>query len=833
MKNIDFTKIGSNTNQSKIEPRDIFMSLPSRKKEYQYPRDVQSEVWKKWFDLRNSKNCIIKMNTGSGKTVVGLIILKSCLNEGKGPAVYVVPDNYLVEQVCEEANNIGIKVTKDENDADFKRREAILIINIKKLINGKSIFGMRQINNINIGSIIIDDVHACLSIMDSQYTILIPNEDNDILYSSFIKLFSESMKAQSNSKYSDIVENQNPYINMLIPFWDWQNKIDKVHTLLNANIGNDYLTFNYPLLKECLHLCNCVISSNCIEITPKCIPIHNISSFIRAERRIFMSATLSDDSVFISALGLTPTDLSDIISPEKANDIGDRLILFPQVINKNISDNDIKIELKKLSLIHNVVVIVPSYFKLKFWKDVADLELNSDNINPGIQKLKSGHVGLVVLINKYDGINLPDDACRILVIDGLPNMRSQYDCFEQNANPNNKRICSEQIQKIEQGMGRGVRSNTDYCVIVLMGNSLVDIIYAADGYEYFSDATKQQFDLSTQLWKQIDCLNIDEIMKVSEYSLSRNLQWISFSKDTLSNIKYNTKPNIDSSVIAIREAFDSAEAGRYQEAVKILTSEKDKLQDAELKGLFKQFIAEYTNFINPIKAQEILLSASKDNRRILKPIEGIQFEKVINKTSIQSEFFIKNNIDDNIDPNIYIMKLNSVLDKLIFAQETANLFEASLRDLSFLLGIFSNRPEDEYGNGPDNFWDIGDSKFMVIECKNGTITDTINKSDCNQLNGSINWFKMHYRDNSFSCFPIMIHNSKTFNFDCSPDENIRIMTPELLMKFKANIVNFSKMVVNLENFNNPIKIQQLLNQFNLNGTQIVTSYTVKYKIKTQ
>lgn len=45
------------------------------------------------------------MNTGSGKTVAGLMILQSCLNEEKGPAVYVVPDNYLVAQVCEEAKN--------------------------------------------------------------------------------------------------------------------------------------------------------------------------------------------------------------------------------------------------------------------------------------------------------------------------------------------------------------------------------------------------------------------------------------------------------------------------------------------------------------------------------------------------------------------------------------------------------------------------------------------------------------------------------------------------------------------------------------------------------
>lgn len=93
------SKLANASTKKVIEPREIFMSLPQRAKEYAYPRDVQTEVWKKWFENRNQKNNIIKMNTGSGKTVVGLTILQSCLNEGKGPAVYVVPDKYLVKQV--------------------------------------------------------------------------------------------------------------------------------------------------------------------------------------------------------------------------------------------------------------------------------------------------------------------------------------------------------------------------------------------------------------------------------------------------------------------------------------------------------------------------------------------------------------------------------------------------------------------------------------------------------------------------------------------------------------------------------------------------------------
>lgn len=43
---IDFTQLGMSTNQKQINPRDIFMGLTKKTDKYQYPRDVQGEVWK-------------------------------------------------------------------------------------------------------------------------------------------------------------------------------------------------------------------------------------------------------------------------------------------------------------------------------------------------------------------------------------------------------------------------------------------------------------------------------------------------------------------------------------------------------------------------------------------------------------------------------------------------------------------------------------------------------------------------------------------------------------------------------------------------------------------
>lgn len=825
---IDFSKLMASQNSMQVEPRNIFMGLPTRDKRYEYPRDVQTEVWKQWYEIRNNENCIIKMNTGSGKTVVGLIILKSCLNEEKGPAVFVVPDSYLVQQVCREAKLLGVSVTTDPDDISFLRKQAILVINIHTLVNGKSKFGMRPYNNIDIGSIIIDDVHACLATIESQYRINIPSSDT--MYKEMVDIFSASLKEQSENKYSDIVENSDPLVNMLVPFWAWQSKQQEVYTLLSNKKETDYIEFNFPLLKDCLPLCNCMVSAKCVEITPPCVPIHKIRSFVRAKRKIFMSATLLDDSAFVTALDIKPEKVDCVISPEKANDIGDRLILFPQVMNKDISDQEIKSSLKEMAQKHNVVVIVPSNQRAKYWSDVADLTLNSKNIDDGVKQLKNNHIGLTVLVNKYDGIDLPDDSCRILVIDGLPKMRSEYDCFEQNANPLNKRLCSEQIQKIEQGMGRGVRSNTDYCTIVLMGRGLADIIYTSDGYNYFSEATRTQFQLSEKLWEQLKTPTIDDVMALAEYSLIRNIDWVSVSKEALSSVKYLSVPNFSPISIAERNAFNLAELGRYQEAVEILQNEKNKSKDPELKGLIKQSIAAYVNFYNSEDAQQVQLSAYTDNRMVLHPIKGIQFEKIMNKTGVQAQFFVDYVAKKSITANKYILRINSLIEKLVFEPDTSKTFERAFKDISFLLGIYSNRPEDEYGKGSDNFWDVGNSTYFVIECKNGAITETIGKHDCNQLNGSINWFNLQYPSTSCSFYPIMIHNSRVFEYDCSPDERIRIMTPSLLEKFKSNILKFAENAVKPDAYNNTVRINQLLDQFKLLGIQIVENYTTGFTV---
>lgn len=203
-KMIDFAKLIINREENlAISPRDIFGTLTDKDSKYDYLRHVQTEVMDKWFLNKEKKDTIIKMNTGSGKTVVGLLILQSCLEEKKGPAVYVAPDPYLVSQVIDEANKLGIKVTENEDSIDFISGDSILVINIFKLINGKSKFGVGE-RKIDIGSIIIDDAHACLDSTEDQFTLRIDKETD--CYTELYNLIREDLLSQCSVKVHELDE---------------------------------------------------------------------------------------------------------------------------------------------------------------------------------------------------------------------------------------------------------------------------------------------------------------------------------------------------------------------------------------------------------------------------------------------------------------------------------------------------------------------------------------------------------------------------------------------------------------------------------------------------
>ena len=129
---------------------------------------------------------------GQRKTTVGLLLLKSSLNEGAYPAAYFAPDNYLRSQVEGEAKALGLRLADDPRSAEFLTGRAILIADIRVLFNGNSKFGVGVTPELGLGSIVIDDAHACIATIEGQFTIRIPRSGP--AFQPLLDLFADDMR---------------------------------------------------------------------------------------------------------------------------------------------------------------------------------------------------------------------------------------------------------------------------------------------------------------------------------------------------------------------------------------------------------------------------------------------------------------------------------------------------------------------------------------------------------------------------------------------------------------------------------------------------------------
>lgn len=108
----DFSKLGRVARAPKAQhPIEIFERLPNLPGT---PNDLwrgQTEALNGWHAARTKNDVLIGLNTGAGKTLAGLLIGQSLVNEGVENVVYVCATIDLVNQTAREARRIGLGST--------------------------------------------------------------------------------------------------------------------------------------------------------------------------------------------------------------------------------------------------------------------------------------------------------------------------------------------------------------------------------------------------------------------------------------------------------------------------------------------------------------------------------------------------------------------------------------------------------------------------------------------------------------------------------------------------------------------------------------------------
>ena len=459
---VDFNKLlNEDASPAPLNPSEIFHSLLRTGTKFDYLRDVQGEVLKAWHARRKERDIVVKMNTGSGKTLVGLLMLQSLLNEEIGPALYLCPNKQLVEQVYQHAVEVGIPAVmggeSTELPHDFLNSEAIFVTTFKKLFNGRSVFGapgsVRPV--VSLGGVLVDDAHSCLTIARETVTVTLDAGTDG--YKKIFRLFRSVLADQSQSKVAEIQQGY-PWTTMPVPYWAWSDSQREVAKILAELREDPALAFSWDLIKEDLCACHCFISGRKLEITPHLVPIEAVPSFAKAKHRFFLSATLIDDSILVKEFGVSKEAATGTIRPPIIGDIGERMILAPSLIDKSL-EPQIPGLCKSISEKgYNIVVLVPSFKAADRWTKAGATLAPKEEVSGTVDKLHTSKGNFVVLANRYDGIDLPDAACRVLVLDGVPAGESYYEQHLSSVRFDSTLVTGKVAQTIEQGLGRGVRS---------------------------------------------------------------------------------------------------------------------------------------------------------------------------------------------------------------------------------------------------------------------------------------------------------------------------------------------------------------------------------------
>ena len=824
---LDFDALLDQGEDPIIDPREIFMTL-SRERAFAFPRDIQTEVMNAWFQQRDKADTFIKLNVGSGKTLVGLLLLQSSLNEGVGPAIYISPDKQLVNQVLEEATRLGIVATDDPFSGDFQSGEEILVTTVHRLFNGRSIFGVGGEVKIRIGSIVIDDAHACVNAINQQFRIELPHDHT--AYMEIFRIIDADLKKQNYSRYLDLKDN-NPHVTMEVPYWIWIDEQERIIETLHRHKEDD-LKFAYPLLEGVLSQCRCIINGQKLEIEPVCPPTELIKAFSRAKRRIYMTATLADDSVLVTHFKADPDRLSAPIVPVSSQSMGERMILMPQELNPEIKIEQIREMLIDVARKENVVVIVPSKSASKAWEEIADQILLGDKVVGGVEKLRNGHVGLTVLVNRYDGIDLPGSACRVLAIVGLPEVASLVEKIDMAVLGDSKAGLRRQMQRIEQGMGRGIRSNDDYCVVLLIGEKLTRRVRIPEGEELLTTATQRQLDLSRGLARQLaersGSVGIPDIKETIESCLGRTPGWVRASKQRIANVKEQPKLNIDEKSVAVRRAFDHSYVGDHVKAAEVLSSAIGSADDQDEKAWLLEKIAAIRHHINKANSQEALLTAYRLNSNVVKPLDGVVYQQLSPHSGQQAAAVQKYQQFRFLESTDRLLHVKELISDLNFHSVESNRFESAVHAIADFIGAKAQRPENLRGEGPDNLWAFSRGLFFVIECKNGATTQHgISKADVGQLGQSMAWFSRQYPADR--AVPIIIHPLSKLGSGASTIENMRVITEEKLRRLREELNTFAKSLGESGTINSIREIQKLIKVHGFGPQDFLQRYTTKLK----
>jgi hypothetical protein len=514
----------------------------------------------------------------------------------------------------------------------------------------------------------------------------------------------------------------------------------------------------WPLLRDHLYCCHALISKNAFTITP-ILPLVNLfPTFSEASRRIYMSATIADDSEIIRTFDANPESVNNPLKSRSLAGVSERMILIPDLMpfKFNLKETIQKLlewtNNKKLGSI----ILVSSDEDASKWAGIASVANGSVEVEKYVKELQTRTIfGPIVFSNRYDGIDLPGDSCRLLIMSGLPSSTSIYELFRASSLYGSETITRMLAQRIEQGIGRGARGAGDHCVIILTGSDISSWISKSNNFQFLTSPTRAQLQMGIDISKEIK--NLEDLWKTINRSFNRDKDWLKYHAETLAElVNEEAKHTVSYEQAKIeRKAINLWQDSYNENAISNLEKEisENKEFDAQTLGWLEQFMARITHHWGQTeRSEDMQRKAYSHNRNLIRPIilppyrphpePGEQAHAIVNQIS---EYHIRRGFMKSFETVVSSLHHNA----------SSNQFEQALSDLGKMIGFISER-HDTNGEGPDVLWLMPVKIGLVIEAKSRKKEkNALTKKEHGQLLVASEWFSKYYND--YKCIRVCVH----------------------------------------------------------------------------
>lgn len=733
-------------------PEDLYDILQGPDSNVKNLWSQQADALRAYYEnFKDSQDVALEIPTGDGKTLVGLLIAEWRRRKFRERVAFVCPTNQLAHQAARKAVGYGVDAVlligshRNWSDAErtaFQSGNAVAITNYHHIFNSDP--------KIDGQVLVFDDAHAGEPAVAGRWTI--EEERGTDLYKALREIVEPSLPGHfAGAIGEDDLDPKARYDVELVPPPVVASRERRIAEAIDEHVEPDSpSSYAWSVVRAGLASCLVYVSWSSILIRPLIAPTATLPQFADTRQRVYMSATLGQAGELERSFGVQKVDRIPLRGGERQGN-GRRLPLFPSLAGEPDFQDSVK---QAMKLARHSLVIAPSEREAEIAAEhfVPDgvPTVYRDEIKVDFDAFTEPDTAVLVLANRYDGMDLPDEACRLVLLHGLPvgtHLQERFLVGTLGA----REALEERIRtRITQGMGRATRNRQDFAAVLFTGSELTSFVSREDVRASMRPELQAELELGLNYAD-------DEVgtLEAVEAFFAQGEDWKpveahlhSLSKELESKPMPGAEALSDAAPHEIR-AWEQAWRGDFAGARDHARAASGALVGAAvrhyralwwyLSASWAQIVAEASG---ENRDERLAAEAQREAKNAFSTLRWYpQFNTEVEAPSVGPEYSWRaDKTADWLDSHRRGSRLSRELDRLTtrIATDEAQEFELGLETLGEILGFESVRPNERAD--PDCAWREGTDLWLLWEAKTMEIGGRqIPARDVRQANTHHNW----------------------------------------------------------------------------------------------